>query len=109
MSVGLHLDDFGTGTSSLACLHGSPIKALKVDRSFVDRMDREPHEAAVVKAIVSLAHDLGMAVVAEGVETRAQVAALRALRCGQGQGFLFSKPLPADQAERLLAGGLPTI
>ena len=50
-----------------------------------------------------------MEVVAEGVETRAQVAALRALRCGRGQGFLFSKPLPADQAERLLAGGLPTI
>jgi diguanylate cyclase (GGDEF)-like protein/PAS domain S-box-containing protein len=109
MSVDLHLDDFGTGTSSLACLHGFPIKALKVDRSFVNRMDREPHEAAIVKAIVSLAHDLGMAVVAEGVETRAQVAALRALRCGRGQGFLFSKPLPADQAERLLSSGLPTI
>ena len=109
MSVGLHLDDFGTGYSSLAYLHSFPVQALKVDRSFVNRMDRQPQEAAIVKAIVSLAHDLGMEVVAEGVETRAQVAALRALRCGRGQGFLFSKPLPADQAERLLTSGLPTL
>ncbi|HSY41564.1 MAG TPA: EAL domain-containing protein, partial [Polyangia bacterium] len=109
MSVGLHLDDFGTGYSSLAYLHSFPIQALKVDRSFVNRMDREPPEAAIVKAIVSLAHDLGMEVVAEGIETRAQVAALRGLRCGRGQGFLFSKPLPAEDAERLLGAGLPTI
>jgi diguanylate cyclase (GGDEF)-like protein/PAS domain S-box-containing protein len=109
MSVGLHLDDFGTGYSSLAYLHSFPVQALKVDRSFVNRMDREPHEAAIVKAIVSLAHDLGMEVVAEGVETSAQVAALRALRCRRGQGFLFSAPLPADQAERLLTSGLPTL
>ena len=109
MSVGLHLDDFGTGYSSLAYLHSFPVQALKVDRSFVNRMDREPHEAAIVKAIVSLAHDLGIEVVAEGVETRAQVAALCALRCGWGQGFLFAEPLPADQAERLLTSGLPTL
>ncbi len=109
MSVGLHLDDFGTGYSSLAYLHSFPVQALKVDRSFVNRMDREPQEAAIVKAIVSLAHDLGIEVVAEGVETRAQVAALRALRCGRGQGFLFAEPLPADQAERLLTSGLPTL
>ena len=109
MSVGLHLDDFGTGYSSLAYLHSFPVQALKVDRSFVNRMDREPQEAAIVKAIVSLAHDLGIEVVAEGVETSAQVAALRALRCGRGQGFLFSEPLPADQAERLLVSGLPTL
>ena len=109
MSVGVHLDDFGTGYSSLAYLHSFPVQALKVDRSFVNRLDRAPQQSAIVKAIVSLAHDLGMDVVAEGIETRAQVAALRALRCRRGQGFLFSEPLPADQAERLLAGGLPTI
>jgi diguanylate cyclase (GGDEF)-like protein/PAS domain S-box-containing protein len=109
MSVGLHLDDFGTGYSSLAYLHSFPVQALKVDRSFVNRMDREPQQSAIVKAIVSLAHDLGIEVVAEGVETSAQVAALRALRCRRGQGFLFSAPLPADQAERLLASGLPTL
>jgi diguanylate cyclase (GGDEF)-like protein/PAS domain S-box-containing protein len=106
MSVGLHLDDFGTGYSSLAYLHRFPVQALKVDRSFVSGMDRSPQQSAIVKAIVSLARDLGMEVVAEGVETRAQAEALRALGCRRGQGFLFSEPLPADQAERL-ASGLP--
>ena len=109
MSVGLHLDDFGTGYSSLAYLHSFPVQALKIDRSFVSQMNQAPQQSAIVKAIVSLAHDLGMEVVAEGVETRAQLEALRALRCRRGQGFLFSKPLPADQAERLLATSLPTI
>ena len=70
MSVGLHLDDFGTGYSSLAYLHSFPVHALKVDRSFVNRMDRASQQSAIVKAIVSLAHNLGMEVVAEGVETR---------------------------------------
>jgi diguanylate cyclase (GGDEF)-like protein/PAS domain S-box-containing protein len=106
MSVGLHLDDFGTGYSSLAYLNSFPVHALKVDRSFVNRMDRVPEQSAIVKAIVSLAHNLGMAVIAEGVETSAQADALRALRCQRGQGFLFSKPLPAEEAERILAGGL---
>jgi diguanylate cyclase (GGDEF)-like protein len=105
MSVGLHLDDFGTGYSSLAYLHSFPVHALKVDRSFVNRMDHALPQSAIVKAIVSLAHNLGMDVVAEGVETRAQADALRALGCRRGQGFLFSEPLPAAEAERLLAGG----
>jgi len=109
MSIGLHLDDFGTGYSSLAYLHSFPVQALKVDRSFVSRMDQAAQQSAIVKAIVSLAHDLGMEVVAEGVETRAQLETLRALRCRRGQGFLFSKPLPADQAERLLGASLLTI
>ena len=109
MSVGLHLDDFGTGYSSLAYLHSFPVQALKVDRSFVHRMCQAPQQSAIVKAIVSLAHDLGMEVVAEGVETLAQLEALRALRCRRGQGFLFSKPLPADQAERLLGDRIPLI
>jgi diguanylate cyclase (GGDEF)-like protein/PAS domain S-box-containing protein len=106
MSIGLHLDDFGTGYSSLAYLHSFPIQALKVDRSFVDRMNQTSRHSAIVKTIVSLAHDLGMEVVAEGVETRAQLEALRALSCRRGQGFLFSRPLPANQAERLLANSL---
>jgi EAL domain-containing protein (putative c-di-GMP-specific phosphodiesterase class I) len=105
MSVGLHLDDFGTGASSLAYLHTFPVQALKVDRSFVNRMDRAPQQAAIVKAIASLAHNLGMDVVAEGVETRAQAEALRAMRCRRGQGFLFSKPVTAAEAEQLLARG----
>jgi diguanylate cyclase (GGDEF)-like protein/PAS domain S-box-containing protein len=102
MSVGLHLDDFGTGYSSLAYLHSFPVDALKVDRSFVNRMDRAPEQSAIVKAIVSLAHNLGMEVVAEGVETRAQADALRELRCRRAQGFLFSSALPAAEAEKLL-------
>ena len=108
MSVGLHLDDFGTGYSSLAYLHNFPVQALKVDRSFVNRMDSTPGQCAIINAIVSLAHNLGMDVVAEGVETPLQAQALRALRCRRAQGFLFSPPVPADQAERLLTEGLPT-
>jgi diguanylate cyclase (GGDEF)-like protein/PAS domain S-box-containing protein len=109
MSVGLHLDDFGTGYSSLGYLQSFPAQGLKIDRSFVSRMDQAPQQLAIVKAIVSLAHDLGMEVIAEGLETRAQVETLRAFGCRRGQGFRFSKPLPAEQAERLLASGLPTI
>jgi EAL domain-containing protein (putative c-di-GMP-specific phosphodiesterase class I) len=105
MSVGLHLDDFGTGYSSLAYLHSFPVHALKVDRSFVNRMDSAPQQSAIVKAIVSLAQNLGMEVIAEGVETPAQAEALRALRCQRGQGFLYSRPLPAEEAGRLLAVG----
>jgi len=102
MSVGLHLDDFGTGYSSLAYLHSFPVHALKVDQSFVNRMDRAPQQSAIVKAIVSLAQNLGMGVIAEGVETRAQADALCELGCRRGQGFLFSRPLPAHEVERLL-------
>jgi diguanylate cyclase (GGDEF)-like protein/PAS domain S-box-containing protein len=109
MSVALHLDDFGTGYSSLAYLHSFPVQALKVDRSFVNRMNQASQQSAIVKAIVSLAHDLGMEVVAEGIETRAQHEALRALRCRRGQGFFFSKPLAAEQAERLLSRSLPAV
>jgi diguanylate cyclase (GGDEF)-like protein/PAS domain S-box-containing protein len=105
MNVGLHLDDFGTGYSSLAYLNNFPVHALKVDRSFVNRMDSAPQQSAIVRAIVSLAHNLGMEVIAEGVETPAQAEALRALRCQRGQGFLFSHPLPAEAAGRLLASG----
>jgi EAL domain-containing protein (putative c-di-GMP-specific phosphodiesterase class I) len=102
MSVGLHLDDFGTGYSSLAYLHSFPVHALKIDRSFVSRMESAAQHSAIVKAIVSLAQNLGMEVIAEGVETAAQAEALRALRCQRGQGFLYSRPLPAEEAGRLL-------
>jgi diguanylate cyclase (GGDEF)-like protein/PAS domain S-box-containing protein len=102
MSVGLHLDDFGTGYSSLAYLHSFPVDALKIAQSFVNQMDRASPQSAIVKAILSLAHNLGMEVIAEGVETRAQADALRALGCRRGQGFLYAQPLPAEKAERLL-------
>lgn len=102
LSVGLRMDDFGAGYSSLAYLHSLPVRALKIARSFVARLDGAPQQLAIVKAIVSLAQGLGMEEAAVGIETEAQVDALRALGCRRGQGWLFSMPLPADAAERLL-------
>ena len=102
LSVGLRMDDFGAGYSSLAYLHGLPMRALKIARSFVARLDGAPQQLAIVKAIVSLAQGLGMEEAAVGIETEAQVDALRALGCRRGQGWLFSMPLPADAAGRLL-------
>ena len=102
MSVGLRMDDFGAGYSSLAYLHGLPVRALKIARSFVSRLDGAPQQLAIVKAIVSLAQGLGMEEAAVGIETEAQVDALRALGCRRGQGWLFSEALPADAAERFL-------
>jgi EAL domain-containing protein (putative c-di-GMP-specific phosphodiesterase class I) len=106
MAVRLHIDDFGTGYSSLSYLHNFPVDTLKVDKSFVSRMDGGPHQTEIVKAIVSLAQNLGMGVTAEGVETAAQADALRDLQCTSAQGFLFSRPLPADEAERLIVDGV---
>jgi diguanylate cyclase (GGDEF)-like protein/PAS domain S-box-containing protein len=107
MSVRLHIDDFGIGYSSLSYLHNFPVDTLKVDRSFVSRMDGTPQNTAIVRAIVALAHNLGMDVIAEGVETDAQADALRTLHCSTAQGFLFSRPLPAAEAERVIVDGIP--
>jgi diguanylate cyclase (GGDEF)-like protein/PAS domain S-box-containing protein len=106
MAVRLHIDDFGTGYSSLAYLQSFPVHTLKVDKSFVSRMQDAPNQAEIVRAIVSLAQNLGMEVTAEGVETNAQADALQLLRCTSAQGFLFSRPVPADEAELLIARGL---
>ncbi|MEM6458322.1 MAG: GGDEF and EAL domain-containing protein [Planctomycetota bacterium] len=94
----LAMDDFGTGHSSLSCLHEFPIDVLKIDRSFVQSLDRHIEFAAVIQAIVTLAHTLRMSVVAEGIETTEQLAVLQALDCDRLQGFLFARPLPADEA-----------
>jgi EAL domain-containing protein (putative c-di-GMP-specific phosphodiesterase class I) len=107
MDVRLHIDDFGTGYSSLAYLHNFPVHTLKVDRSFVSGMEDLPHEGKIVRAIVSLAQNLGMEVTAEGVETRSQANALQDLNCTSAQGYLFSRPLPAEEAERLIIDGIP--
>lgn len=98
--VRLYLDDFGTGHSSLSRLHQLPIDVLKIDRSFIAGLDAGKGEIA--RTIVTLAHGLGMTVVAEGVETRAQADNLREHGCDFGQGFLFSKPLTETDATRLL-------
>jgi diguanylate cyclase (GGDEF)-like protein/PAS domain S-box-containing protein len=102
LGVQLGIDDFGTGYSSLSYLHRFPVNTLKVDRSFVGRMDEASEYREIVRTIVSLAHTLGMEVVAEGVETRGQRSHLNALRCDYSQGYFFSKPLPAAAATEYL-------
>jgi EAL domain-containing protein (putative c-di-GMP-specific phosphodiesterase class I) len=102
LGVGLPLDDFGTGYSSLAYLHRFPITSLKIDRSFVNRVASGGEDEVIVRTIVSLAHNLGMDVIAEGVETAEQLERLTALGCEFGQGFYFSKPVPAEEASQLL-------
>jgi diguanylate cyclase (GGDEF)-like protein/PAS domain S-box-containing protein len=103
LGVQLSIDDFGTGYSSLSYLHRFPINTLKVDRSFVMRMADNNENSEIVRTILMLAQNLGMDVVAEGVETREQLALLRELGCEYGQGFLFSKPVDADGAEQIIA------
>lgn len=105
----LSLDDFGTGYSSLSYLHRFPIDTLKIDRSFVSRLAASSHPGSldgqplqIVRAIVTLAHNLGLDVVAEGVEKTEQLRVLRQLNCEQGQGYLFSRPLDTEAATELL-------
>ncbi|MDJ0728818.1 MAG: PAS domain S-box protein [Crocosphaera sp.] len=96
------LDDFGTGYSSLSYLHRFPVNTLKIDRSFVMRMEPNNENAEIVRAIVHLAHILGLDIIAEGVETELQLAQLRWLGCEQGQGYFFAKPLPSWEVENFL-------
>jgi diguanylate cyclase (GGDEF)-like protein/PAS domain S-box-containing protein len=104
--VGLHLDDFGTGYSSLAALHRLPVDALKIDRSFVTSA-AEGGVDAIVLAIVALAHSLGLDVIAEGIERPDQRLRLGGLGCRYGQGFLFSRPLGAEDMKALLMSWTP--
>lgn len=96
------LDDFGTGYSSLGYLSRFPVQTLKVDKSFVDELGEDDRKSRITSAIVTLAHSLGMDVVAEGIETRDQWERLKLLGCEYGQGYLFSKPLPFSQADDFL-------
>ncbi len=105
LGLGLFIDDFGTGYSSLASLHRYPIDTLKIDRSFVNNMTIEKRGSAIVRTILALAWNLGLDVVAEGVETAEQRLLLTALGCPNAQGYLFSKPLPVDDVEDLLGSG----
>lgn len=99
MGINISIDDFGTGFSSLASLKRLPIDALKIDQSFVMEATSDPDDAALVMAIITLAHNLRLKVIAEGVETEDQLRFLQLLRCDEIQGFFFSKPLPADKFE----------
>jgi EAL domain-containing protein (putative c-di-GMP-specific phosphodiesterase class I) len=103
LGVKISIDDFGTGYSSLAYLHSFPLDTLKIDRSFVGKMGAGGQDnSEIVGAIVNLARNLGLDVVAEGVEEHGQLDELQGLSCQYGQGFLFSRPLPGDEAEALL-------
>ena len=105
MGVHIALDDFGVGYSSLSYLKRFPIDTLKIDRSFVRDISVDPDDAAIVTAIISMAHSLGIQTVAEGVETEAQLAFLQAHGCDVVQGYYFSRPKPADDLAALLRGG----
>lgn len=98
LGVQLSIDDFGTGYSSLSYLHRFPVTTLKIDRSFIGRMGANGENCEVVKTINTLANNLGMAVVAEGIETEDQLAQLKAMGCGYGQGYIFSRPLTTEAA-----------
>jgi diguanylate cyclase (GGDEF)-like protein len=100
--IKLLMDDFGTGYSSLSYLHRFPVDTLKIDASFVRRMDVDRKNADIIQTIVTLAHTLNMDLIAEGVESAEQLAELRAMQVEYGQGYHFAKPLDADAAEQLI-------
>jgi EAL domain-containing protein (putative c-di-GMP-specific phosphodiesterase class I) len=107
VGVDLSVDDFGTGYSSLAYLQRFPVDELKIDRCFVQQMDGTGEDQTLVAAMVAMGHALGLHVVAEGVETHAQMATLLTLGCRTAQGYLLGRPQPAGQITGLLAVGLP--
>jgi len=107
LGVGLDIDDFGTGYSSLSRLQAFRVDTLKIDRAFVSRMDSDPETHGIVRIIVMLAHNLGIKVVAEGVETELQLDMLRDLRCERAQGYLFSKPADQETISKLLTTNRP--
>ncbi len=102
LGIQLSIDDFGTGYSSLSYLHRFPINTLKVDRSFVNSMEDGSENGEIVRTVIALAKTLRLNVVAEGIETIHQLHQLRILGCEYGQGYLFSRPVPVEEAERLI-------
>ncbi|RDH83474.1 MAG: hypothetical protein DIZ77_15490 [endosymbiont of Seepiophila jonesi] len=104
MGVSLAIDDFGTGYSSLAYLKQLPIDRLKIDRSFVKDILDDPENRAITTAVISLGHSLGLKITAEGIENQEQARFLYALQCDEGQGYLYSPPVPAEEFEVLLRG-----
>ncbi|MFG0298056.1 MAG: putative bifunctional diguanylate cyclase/phosphodiesterase [Phycisphaerales bacterium JB047] len=106
LGIGMAMDDFGTGHSSLSCLRQFPIQTLKIDRAFLLTITEKREFSAVVQAIITLAYNLNLKVVAEGVEDDAQLVQLQAMECGYAQGFYFSRPVDAVDATRLLDAGI---
>jgi EAL domain-containing protein (putative c-di-GMP-specific phosphodiesterase class I) len=103
--VQLALDDFGTGYSSLSYLKRFPVDMVKIDQTFVAGVPAEPLDEAIVTAVVTLAHAIGMTVVAEGVEEQQQQTAITKLGCDMAQGYLFARPMPADAVVDCLRTG----
>jgi EAL domain-containing protein (putative c-di-GMP-specific phosphodiesterase class I) len=108
LGVQLAIDDFGTGWSSLSYLRHFPIDALKIDKSFVQEITSGSSTAPIVSAVISMARSLNHRVIAEGVETRDQLAFLQAQDCAEGQGYYFSRPVPAGQFAEIL-GSAPAL
>jgi EAL domain-containing protein (putative c-di-GMP-specific phosphodiesterase class I) len=104
LGIQLAIDDFGTGYSWLAYLKRFPIDTLKIDRAFIEGIDHDLQDAAIVQSVVSMAKSLDLNVIGEGIESHAQAAHLRALGCDRGQGFLFAGPQPAETITVLLSG-----
>jgi EAL domain-containing protein (putative c-di-GMP-specific phosphodiesterase class I) len=100
--ISFHMDDFGTGYSSLSYLHRFPFHTLKIDRSFVRNLSQHPENKEIVQAIIVLAKNLGMQVIAEGIEHVDDLRSVKGLACGYGQGYLFSKPVSGDEASELM-------
>ena len=107
MGMSVSIDDFGTGYSSLSYLTRFPLDSLKVDRAFVANLPDDRDAVAIVRAIISMGKNLGLNIIAEGVETENQVGFLHALGCHVGQGYFFSKPIPAKDFQKLLTGNRP--
>jgi EAL domain-containing protein (putative c-di-GMP-specific phosphodiesterase class I) len=103
LGIRVAIDDFGTGYSSLSYLKRLPVDTLKIDRSFVNGLGQDAQDTAIVDSVLALARTLQLSVTGEGVETTAQARHLRQLGCDRGQGFLFARPLPPADIERLLA------
>ncbi|MFX3673188.1 MAG: PAS domain S-box protein [Paenisporosarcina sp.] len=104
LGVRISIDDFGTGFSSLNYLKQFPVDTLKIDQSFVRELYNNPNDETIVKTIISMAHNLNLNVVAEGIETKEQLVFLQQHLCNEGQGYLFSKPFPANELEEALPG-----
>ena len=102
LGIKLAIDDFGTGYSSLSYLHRLPANLLKIDKSFIDKMNTGASSRAYVAAIISIGHIMGFSVISEGVEEQAQLEALKEIGCDYIQGYLWGRPLPAEDAEKLM-------
>jgi EAL domain-containing protein (putative c-di-GMP-specific phosphodiesterase class I) len=105
-NLGVHfsIDDFGTGYSSLNHLKRLPIEKLKVDKSFIHDIATDADDRAIITAVTVMAHSMKLKVVAEGVETPGQLTFLRTLECDEMQGFLYSRPVPAEELEMMMTG-----